>query len=177
MRRNLVERRLRVANNIRVRRAARAMSEAMNLSEIFTAVRELLEFGEFVYASMQLGRGGDGARSERVLASEKGAPSLRGVQVRGGFICWSWERGDIEAAEIVGSTQFWTLRMPLSTKRAGWGYINLYREFESGAFLLDINYLCSLFQHEMALAVERVFCADERGVGSHLLTLSSTNRG
>jgi hypothetical protein len=53
------------------------------------------------------------------------------------------------------------LCLPLATEQAEWGYINLYREFKSGALLLDINYLCQLFQHEMAQAAERVLAADD----------------
>lgn len=153
--RNLGERRVRVANNIHVRRASRAMSDATTLSDLFAAVQQMLEHGEFVYASVQLGRGGDAVTCERILASA--SPELRGVDLRGGMICWSWERGDIEAQEVIESHRFWTLRLPLSTNNAGWGYLTLYRGFDNEQLLLDINYLYDLFQGEMARAVERVF--------------------
>jgi hypothetical protein len=52
--------------------------------------------------------------------------------------------------------------MPLSTDAAGWGYINLYREFGGEGLLLDVNYLSNLFQKELALAAERVFARAER---------------
>ena len=156
MRRNLAESRLRLANNIRIRRASRALSQANTLGELFSAIQEMLELGEFVYATAQIGRGGDDARNRLALLHEKGAPSLRGSEIRRGLICWSWERGDIGGAEVQGSPRFWSLRLPLSTDHAGWGYINLYREFENSTLPLDINYLCSLFQLEMAQAVERV---------------------
>jgi UDP-GlcNAc:undecaprenyl-phosphate GlcNAc-1-phosphate transferase len=159
MRRNFNERRLRVANHVGIRRASRAMSKAATLGEIFSATEELLELGEFVYATVQLGQGGDAARNQLIFEREKESALLPGASLRGGLICWSWERGDIEAEDIVGSGHFWTLRLPLSTERAGWGYINLYRELESSALLLDINYLCHLFQREMARAAERVLTA------------------
>ena len=159
MRRNLSERRMRAANNIRVRRAVRAMSKAATLSDLFRALREMLEISEFVYAVAQVGRGGDGERNERALAREMGARGLHGVEVRGGLIYWSWERGDIETKDIIGSGRFWTLRLPLSTERAGWGYINLYRELGGDPLLLDVNYLCDVFQRELALAAERIILA------------------
>lgn len=159
MKRNFGERRLRVANNIKVRRASRAMSKATNLNDIFGALQDMLEFGEFIYATVQLGRAGDTQRYEQILAREKRSRLLRKAEVRGGLLCWQWERGDIEEEEILGSGHFWSLRLPLSTERGGWGYINLYREFDSDALLLDINYLCSLFQREMAQAAERVLSA------------------
>lgn len=161
VKRNFGERRLRVANNIKVRRASRAMSKAKSIRDIFSALEEMLEFGEFVYANVQLGRRGDAERNEQILEREKVTTLLRKAEVRGGLICWQWERGDIEWDEIRGSGQFWSLRIPLSTERGSWGYLNVYRGFDSDALLLDINYLCGLFQREMSQASERVFSAIE----------------
>ena len=157
LRRNIGERKIRAANHISVRRASQSLSKAATLGELFAAVREVLELGEFVYATVQLGRGGDFDTSERALALEEGDRRLRGAEVRGGLVCWDWERGDVEAAEVQGSHFFWTLRLPLSTDTAGWGYINLYREFGGDGLLMDVNYLSNLFQKELALAAERIF--------------------
>jgi UDP-GlcNAc:undecaprenyl-phosphate GlcNAc-1-phosphate transferase len=157
LRRNIAERKTRAANHVRVRRASRALSHAKTLGDLLSAVRDMLELGEFVYATVQLGRGGDSALSESVMSQEAGDRRIDGADIRGGLICWEWERGDIEGYEILGSHLFWTLRMPLSTTRAGWGYINLYREFGGDGLLLDVNYLSNLFHKEMALAVERIF--------------------
>jgi UDP-GlcNAc:undecaprenyl-phosphate GlcNAc-1-phosphate transferase len=159
LKRNIGERKIRAANHIRVRRASHSLSKAGTLGELFAAVREVLELGEFVYATVQLGRGGDYETSEKVLALEEGNRLLRGVEVRGDLICWEWERGDVEAEEVKGSHVFWTLRLPLSTDTAGWGYINLYREFGGDGLLMDVNYLSNLFQKELALAAERIFTA------------------
>lgn len=160
MKRNFGERRLRVANNICVRRASRILSQATTLSEIFGAMQELLEAGEFVYANAQLGSQGEAARNERILGSEEQTPQMSRAEMRGGLINWSWERGDISAEEIIGSGHFWTLRLPLTTEQAEWGYLNLYRGLGGDALLLDINYLCDLFQRELAQAAERVLSAN-----------------
>jgi hypothetical protein len=153
------------------------MSKAKTLTEIFSATEVLLELGEFVYATVQLGRGGDSARNEMLFEREKHSLPSHGSSLRGGLICWTWERGDIDAEEIVGSGYFWTLRLPLSTDSAGWGYINLYRDFESSALLLDINYLCQLFRREMAQAAERVLTAipeEEKDTAPHLIMSASS---
>src|SRR5260370_7148451 len=55
VRRTVGERRLRVANNIRVRRAVRALSNANDLHEVFEPVRLTLAFGDFPFANPQLG--------------------------------------------------------------------------------------------------------------------------
>jgi UDP-GlcNAc:undecaprenyl-phosphate GlcNAc-1-phosphate transferase len=166
VRRNVSERRLRAANNIRVRRASRRMSEAETLEELFEAVRELLELGEFVYARVQLGRGvtgGDNGGGNGNGHGRGGASPPGGVEAGERLIRWAWERGDIEPAAVVTSGRFWTLRLPLATERGEWGYINLYRGFDADALLLDINYLSSLFQREMARAAERILAARAEG--------------
>lgn len=167
LRRNFGERKIRAANHVHVRRASQALSEAGTLAELFTAVREMLELGEFVYATVQVGRGGDYETSARAFALEAGDRRLRGAEVRGGLICWQWERGDVEAKEVMGSHFFWTLRLPLSTDTAGWGYINLYREFGGDGLLMDVNYLSNLFQKELALAAERIFTRVSAGEAVH----------
>lgn len=172
LRRNFAGRRTRAANHVRVRRASRALSHAETLGDLLSAVREMLEVGEFAYATVQLGRGGDSALSESVLLREREDRHLEGADVRGGLICWEWGCGDIEGREILDSNLFWTLRMPLSTSTAGWGYINLYREFGGEGLLLDVNYLSNLFQKEMALAAERVFTKASAGEAAYVSAAS-----
>ncbi|MGB8506885.1 MAG: MraY family glycosyltransferase, partial [Pyrinomonadaceae bacterium] len=182
VRRNLGERRLRTANNIRVRRAARAMSEVKNPCELFDALRVLLEPGDFVHAKVRI-EGGDSRRqldadSRRLLDADLqrqldaethardagvvggaagGAARRGGVMHReDGALCWTWERGDVEAGEVYDSGRYWTIRLPLTTERGALGYINLYRALDADELLLDINYLCRSFQREMSRATERV---------------------
>lgn len=156
MKRNFTHRRIRSANHIRVRRASLAMSQAHSLEELFRAVRDILELGEFVYANVQLGLSGNADANEMILAREKKRHPHLEAQMRGGFICWEWKRGDVEARDVLNSHLFWTLRLPLSTEKAGWGYINFYREFEGDVLQLDVNYLCHIFHKEMAKAAERI---------------------
>ena len=195
VRRNVSERRLRAANNIHVRRASRRMSKAATLEELLDTVRELLALGEFVYARAQIGRcdvegvKGDGSGAavpsngagvviEGGLGVGVLTESAQGLERRGGLYCWSWERGDIEAAEVISSGRFWTLRLPLSTERGEWGYLNLYRGCDDESLLLDINYLCQLFQREMAGAAERILSraavCEVEGAGEALVCEAGT---
>jgi UDP-GlcNAc:undecaprenyl-phosphate GlcNAc-1-phosphate transferase len=179
MMRNFTHRRMRSANHIRVRRASLAMSKARTLEELFKAVRDVLELGEFVYANVQLGRDGDADNNEMILARERTRHPQLDAEMRGGFICWEWERGDLEAHEILNSHLFWTLRLPLSTEKAVWGYINFYREFGSDVLQLDVNYLCHLFQKEMAQAAERIMGDVEEAQSSgqrHFTATASSRR-
>ena len=67
VKRTVGDRRLRVANNIRVRRAALAVSKASDLHEMFEAMRHLLEFGEFSFANAQVGQAGRAEMNERAF--------------------------------------------------------------------------------------------------------------
>ena len=170
VKRNIGQRRLRTANNLRVRRATRSLSEAKTLEDLFGAVHTMLEFGEFVYAVAQVGFDGDGVRNEHVLAREKKAGPLRRAEIREGLIRWTWERGDLEPAEVIESGRCWMLHLPLSTPGASWGHINLYRVIDGDHLMLDINYLCHLFQRQMALAVKRVMSRDEEKAASSVFS-------
>ncbi|MBC8030785.1 MAG: undecaprenyl/decaprenyl-phosphate alpha-N-acetylglucosaminyl 1-phosphate transferase [Pyrinomonadaceae bacterium] len=154
IRRRFFDGRVRLANNIRVRRAARVMSNATTLNEIYGAIDELLELGDFVYATMHFGHNAN----RKGFGSEK-KPT---TDIRRSSIYRTWERGNVDAEEVRDSGRFWTLRLPLSAQKTRCGYLNLYREFGDEALLLDINYLCDLFQRETAKALERVLTITEQ---------------
>jgi UDP-GlcNAc:undecaprenyl-phosphate GlcNAc-1-phosphate transferase len=159
MRRNLGERRIRAANNIRVRRASRALSKATTLEEIFKATLAMVEHKEFVYVTVQLNCGVDPASHEECLKKMVAQQPLCAARLQNGTICWSWQKEGFDAEEITGSGHYWTMHLPLMTAHADWGHINLYRPFDSEPLRLDINYLCSFFRREMTLAAERVLSA------------------
>jgi UDP-GlcNAc:undecaprenyl-phosphate GlcNAc-1-phosphate transferase len=163
MKRNLGDRRVRAANNIGVRRACRALSTASTLGDLFDGVLEMLEFGEFSYATVQLSCDDRAEINEQALARSARSNSLRDAELQGGRIQWRWQSGTAGAEEVIGSGRFWTIRLPLSTNRKVLGYINLYRAFDSADLQMDINYLCSFFQRELSSAAERVFdgCKDQ----------------
>jgi UDP-GlcNAc:undecaprenyl-phosphate GlcNAc-1-phosphate transferase len=169
VKRTVAERRLRVANNIRVRRAARALSTADDLYDLFEAVRVMLEFGEFNVAKAQLGQAANAETVERAFKAsgqrhpkqqlELGghADNSRGVlEFRKGRIYWSWVREGFEREEA-SLRSSWCFRLPLMKDRVEWGWLNLYRRFESGPLLVDVNYLGDLFRRELIEAAERIF--------------------
>lgn len=161
VRRSFSDRRVRAANHVRIRRAGKALKEAESLADIFAAVDDMLEFGEFAYASARLGRHSDGKRNEELFENENGTLSRSGAELRSGVIEWSWTNPGLSEDVDLSSKRFWTLRLPLSTENESWGYINLYREIDTETLKLDINYLCNLFQKEMATAAERVLSNSE----------------
>src|ERR1043166_9942261 len=65
VKRTVGDRRLRVANNIRMRRAGLELSKAESISDVFEALGRMLEFEEFAYANVQLGQPGRADVNER----------------------------------------------------------------------------------------------------------------
>jgi len=154
VKRNISDRRIRVANNIRVRRSSLAISKAKDLGELLHLVSQMLEFGEFAYAQARLGKAGKSEENERALKAS--GAGLEGLQLDHGRILWSWRRADIDADDLLSSGRYWSVRLPLATENGDWGWINLYREFDSEPLLVDMNYLSDLFRGEMSRAVERL---------------------
>lgn len=149
------------ANNVRVRRASQAMSNATGLAELLVALREMLEFDEFVYVNMRLERYGQDSGNLPVVLGDKQFDSVSGVEVRDGAIHWSWKRSGAKEEEVLGASDYWSLRLPISTQRAKWGFINLYQEVNGDNLNLNIDYLSQIFQPELARAVERLMLAEQ----------------
>jgi UDP-GlcNAc:undecaprenyl-phosphate/decaprenyl-phosphate GlcNAc-1-phosphate transferase len=157
VKRTVSDRRLRVANNVRVRRAALALSKASEIDQVFDAVQEMLEFGEFSFANAQLGRPGMAETSERVLLERGQQESRQGLELRNGRIYWSWGLEGRVADDVARARTTWCFRLPLVKDSVEWGWLNLYRDFESGTPLVDTNYLSDLLRRELTEAAERVF--------------------
>ena len=136
VKRNVVDRRLRVANNIRIRRAALALSKASDVHEMFEATRHLLDFGEFSFASAEVGQAGRRVR-------------------------WTWSR---QAKADSPAASDWSIRLPLVKDGVEWGWLNFYRSAGSEPLLVDTNYLSDLFRREFADAAARIFAAHEEPV-------------
>ena len=145
VKRTVADRRLRVANNIRVRRAAVAVSKASGVDEMFAAVRQLLDAGEFSFASAEVGPAG----RRRVY--------------------WSWpEENEPSAGD-------WSIRLPLVKDGVDWGWLSFYRGVESEPLLVDMNYLTDPFRREFTDAVARIFVMHEEPVAASALAMTAEN--
>ena len=145
VKRTVGDRRLRVANNIRVRRAALALSKASDLDEMFATTRHLLEFGEFSSASAEIGPTG----RRRVY--------------------WSWPD------ENEPSAGDWSIRLPLVQDGVDWGWLNFYRSIDSEPLLVDTNYLADLFRREFTNAAARIFTTEEERVTAAPMAMTAEN--
>ena len=134
---------------------------------------DLLEPGDFVYVTIQLSCERQPELNDRALAQLNTNASQQSATMRDGRIYWTWERADTSAEEIVGSGRFWSMRLPLGTGNGVDGYVNLYRQFDGDALLLDANYLATIFQPAMTEAAERIFANCARQAASRQMAATA----
>ena len=174
VKRTVGDRRNRIANNLRVRRASVALSKATTFNELFEAIGLMLEFEEFSYAYIQLGQPGRAHINERAFwASERRRPDQR-IKFRDGRIVWSWTRDGVHADEVIGCSDYWSFRLPLSNENGEWGWINLYRAFGREPLLLDMNYLFGFLRTDLVAAASRILQTFEERVSKVGLTSGAT---
>ncbi|MGH9873217.1 MAG: glycosyltransferase family 4 protein [Pyrinomonadaceae bacterium] len=161
VKRTVGHRRLRVANNIRVRRAGVALSRASSLNEVFEALSNMLEFEEFAYAEVQLGQAGRADAVERAFQAIEQRWSAKQIELTQGQIFWRWKREGIDPDEVIGSSNYWCFRLPLATASGNWGWMYLYRPLSGPPLLLDLDYLSGFLRIELSEATERVIGALE----------------
>ena len=125
------------------------------------ALGELLKLEEFVYANLQIGTSATPVPYDKKFKRGQGASHDEGLEWRDGCVYWSWKLNGVETDSIFHSGKYWSIRLPLANGKGKLGYLNLYRGFDDKALMLDINYLSTLFQHELTQAAQRVFEGEE----------------
>ncbi len=136
VRRNSLERRDRVANNICVRRAGQQMSAAQSLAEVVAALETMLAQGQFAGAKLWL--------YDSLAEAADPEPA------------WIWAREDVAGEDVFQIAANWHLTIPLVTQGCELGRLEVYHRAGEGNFLLDINLLCRLFARETARALARI---------------------
>lgn len=154
VKRNLSDRRARAVNNLRIRRACQEVSAATKLNELFDAVAEVLESGEFIYAQLSCsGHAMVNARAIEIADLDGESHDLKMID---GRIQWDWQ-SQAHAQIKPADDDLWTIRLPISNERCSLGYLNLYRPLRSEPLKFDVSYLTSAFQPAIAQAAERIF--------------------
>jgi len=169
VKRTVGDRRLRVANNIRVRRAALALSKASDLHEMFEATGHLLDFGEFSFANAQVGQPGRAEINERAYKASLQRHPKQLLDFRNGRVFWSWP-GDDEH-----SHSDWSFHLPLVKDGAEWGWLNFYRSVDSEPLLVDTNYVTELFRREFTDAAARIFTLHQEPPAAAALAMTAEN--
>ncbi|HEY6804103.1 MAG TPA: MraY family glycosyltransferase [Pyrinomonadaceae bacterium] len=172
VRRTVADRRLRVAKNIRVRRAARALAKSSDLHEVFEAIGQMLAFGEFTYANAQVGQAGCAEINERAFAASLHRHPNQELEMRSGRIYWYWLGEGGEPEDRLRARTSWCFRMPLMKDGEEWGWLNFYHNLEGESLLVDTNYLSNLFLREFTEAVARIIRAQELPVEERELAMS-----
>ena len=165
-------RRIRVANNIRVRRAGLALSKATSLNEVFESLRQMFEFEEFSYANVQLGQPGRAQPAERAFSAMERRITQHQVQMQNGRISWSWKRDGVDEDDVIASTDYWCFRLPLATASGEWGWMNVYRPLDGPPLQLDLDYLSGFLRRALSEAAERVISSFEEPTSSSKIQLA-----
>lgn len=173
VKRTVADRRHRIANNIRVRRASLALSKASDLRDLLAAVSEMLEFDQFAYATLRLGRMGEADINEKALKSTANGHSDEALELRNGRIHWIWRRPGLAEDNIHASKDFWSFRLPLSTENVEWGLIDLFKAFDSEPLLIDMDYLSGPFRRALSEAAERILTRAQQTRSPAELTLTA----
>jgi UDP-GlcNAc:undecaprenyl-phosphate/decaprenyl-phosphate GlcNAc-1-phosphate transferase len=169
VKRTVGDRRLRVANNIRVRRSALALSKASDLHEMFEATRHLLDFGEFSFANAQVGQAGRADMNERAYRASMQRHPKQVLEFHNGRVFWSWS----ENSEELSSRSDWCIRLPLVKDGVEWGWLNFYRSADSEPLLVDTNYLADLFRREFTDAAARILTLHEEPVAAAAMAMTA----
>ena len=171
VKRTVADRRLRVANNIRVRRSALALSKAADLHEMFEATKHLLDFGEFSFANAQVGQAGRADMNERAYRASLQRHPKQVLEFRNGRVFWSWSGKD----EDVPSRSDWCIRLPLVKDGVEWGWLNFYRSADSERLLVDTNYLADLYRRELTDATASILALHEQPMAAAAMAANSLN--
>lgn len=177
VKRTVGDRRLRVANNIRVRRAALAVSKASDLHELFEAMRHMLDSGEFTFANAQVGQAGRAEINERAFEASLERHPKQKLELRHGRVYWSWRNSadDVEPDPRIGGD--WSFRLPLVKDGVEWGWLNFYRSLDADTLLVDPNYLSDLLRREFTDAAVRIFSGHEEVEMAPVMAMQMAAKG
>jgi UDP-GlcNAc:undecaprenyl-phosphate/decaprenyl-phosphate GlcNAc-1-phosphate transferase len=164
VKRNIGDRRLRAINNLRIRRACQSLSTANTLNELFNAIIEVGQSGEFVCAAAQLSCNGHALINARAIELALENDDRRDFRMFEGQVKWEWE-GTPEALRSESRTDgLWTINLPISVENSSFGYLTLARPLASEPLLFDVSYLTNVFQPAMARAAQRIFAHAEQSM-------------
>ncbi|MGH9800395.1 MAG: glycosyltransferase family 4 protein [Blastocatellia bacterium] len=153
IRQGVTQRRRSLAVNVRVRRASQDLSKVQTSSQLFAALKVMLETNEFDYAVLDL----------NVAQFSIGQSSAS-------HTIWTWKRNaDHSGEDLTGENLFadqtspsqtlprWMLSLPL-TDEAGdaLGLMTFHRKLTANALTIDLKHLCGDFQRELSAALIRI---------------------
>jgi hypothetical protein len=174
VKRTVADRRMRLANNIHVRRGARAVSKASDLHDVFETLGQMLEFDEFVCVTVLIGSPDAAEKNERALNAARLSQPKQVAKMRDGRIFWSWHQPQVELDRVLNSNNFWSLSLRLGDESEDLGSVNFYRSFDDEPLLLDANYLIGLFRNELSAAIKRILANQPQVVEPKGLAMTAT---
>jgi hypothetical protein len=162
VRRNIGDRRLRAINNLRIRRACQSLSTAKTLNELFNAIIEVGESGEFVCALAELSCHGHAVINAQAVRLAFENDDRQDLSIFAGQVKWEWKR-EVLRPEY-RADELWTIRLPISVENSKFGCLTLSRPLAASPLLFDVSYLTNVFQPAIAQAAGRIFAHAEQSM-------------
>src|SRR5215831_3185079 len=113
VKRNIGDRRLRAINNLKIRRACQTLAAATELNQLFDAVVDVAESGQFVTAVVELSSNGYALADDAPVQIAQRVDCEYDLKVFDGCIQWKWNRrlGLRPTTEV---QELWTMRLPVA---------------------------------------------------------------
>ena len=131
------------------------------MNDLFAAIVEVVEAGEFVAAEAELTFNGQMMINARALELAQPQGGTEHARLCDGHIEWKCSRPAAASSE---SQELWTIRLPISNRNSTLGHLSLSRPVQSAPLLFDVNYLAKVFQPALTDAAQRIFGEAERSM-------------
>src|SRR5215831_5489888 len=161
VKRNLGDRRVRAINNLRIRRACQSLATAATLNELFDAVVEVGQSGQFVCAVAELSCNGRTLINTRAIELAHESDDRFDFKIFEGQVKWEWEGKPERLRSENCPHGLWTMNLPIAVENTSFGHLTLSRPLAAGPLLFDVSYLPNLFQPAIARAAQRIFANAE----------------
>ena len=162
VRRNISERRARAINNLKIRRACQMLSSASQLNDLFDAVLDVIQSGDFIFATAELTSNDEtvnGCAIELALQAD----DAHDLRMSNGRVKWEWQAEAISQSRLDPS-DLWTIRLPIANQTCQFGHLDLSRPLSAEPLLFDVSYLTNVFQPAISKAAQRIFDHAEQSI-------------
>ena len=147
-------RRRQIIAHVSVRQISADIRRATSAAKIFALLNEIFAAYDFYGMTLEI-NAPLRPPSKNILVSgaeENGWKTVRHSETKAG---WGISRGECEIGSLMVADAAWSLRLPLSHQNRNIGVMTLYRKFDSGELLIDLNHICGDIQRELSEALDK----------------------
>lgn len=141
--------RKRMVANVSVRQKSAEMKRAQSAEIVFLLLNEICEANQFDGMLLELKpQIGELSRAELITASEKNGWTA--VRRSDSSVAWGYSTEEISIGEILSSSGYWNLQVPLESNDVEIGSISFYHRMNQVRVIVDLQSICSSLQKELS---------------------------